>query len=105
MLGVLESIGFTRSQVGAAISCHAMAFALVALVIAVPLGVMIGRWGWRLIAESLGVADVSVVPPLTVAAVVLGAVVLGALVLANVAAAYPAWRAAHLRTAVALRSE
>ena len=100
VLGVLKSVGFTRRQVGATVACHAMAFALVALVVAVPLGIMVGRWGWRLIAEGLGVAAVSVVPPVAVSAVIVGA-----LVLANVAAAYPAWRAAHLRTAVALRSE
>ncbi|MET0902507.1 MAG: ABC transporter permease, partial [Acidimicrobiales bacterium] len=100
VLGVLKSMGFTRSQVGGTVACHAMAFALVALVVAVPLGIMVGRWGWRLIAEGLGVAAVPVVPPVAVSAVVLGA-----LVLANVAAAYPAWRAAHLHTAAALRSE
>lgn len=100
VLGVLKSMGFTRAQVAGTIACHAMAFALVALVVAVPLGIMVGRWGWRLIAEGLGVAAVSVVPPVAVSAVILGA-----LVLANVAAAYPAWRAAHLRTAAALRAE
>ena len=100
VLGVLKSVGFTRAQVGATVAWHAMAFAVVALVVAVPLGIMVGRWGWRLIAEGLGVAAVSVVPPVAVSAVIVGA-----LVLANVAAAYPAWRAAHLRTAVALRSE
>ncbi|MFL6206535.1 MAG: FtsX-like permease family protein, partial [Acidimicrobiales bacterium] len=100
VLGVLKSIGFTRRQVGGAVACHAMAFAVLALVVAVPLGIMVGRWGWRLVAEGLGVAAVPVIPPVAVLAVALGA-----LVLANVAAAYPAWRAAHLRTALALRSE
>ena len=44
-------------------------------------------------------------PSMRLQALAVSAVIVGALVLANVAAAYPAWRAAHLRTAVALRAE
>jgi hypothetical protein len=98
--GVLKAIGFTRSQVMGTVACQATGFALLALVTAVPLGVFVGRQGWRLVAEGLGVPAVPVVPVVPVVAVVAVA-----LVVANLAAAYPAWRAAHLRTAFALRSE
>jgi putative ABC transport system permease protein len=100
VLGVLKGLGFTRAQIGATVACHATAYALVAVVVAVPLGAAIGRWGWRLIAETLGVPPVPVVP--------LGVPALGAvafLVITNLAAAYPAWRAARLSTAAALRAE
>jgi putative ABC transport system permease protein len=99
-LGVLKSLGFTRRQVSGAVAWHATAYAVVAFVIAVPLGVIAGRWGWQLVAESLGVPVVVVVPlfvPLLV--------MVGLLALVNLAAAYPAWRAAHMPTAIALRSE
>jgi putative ABC transport system permease protein len=98
--GVLKAIGFTRSQVFGTVACQATAFALVAVVVAVPVGVFLGRQGWELVAEGLGVPVVPVVPVMPVVAVVVGA-----LVVANVIAVYPALRAAHLRTAAALRSE
>ncbi len=99
-LGVLKGIGFTRSQVGATIACHATALALVALVAAVPLGIVAGRWGWQLVADQIGVPAVAIVPVLPPVAIAIAA-----LVLANVVAAYPAWRAARLPTGAALRSE
>ena len=99
-LGVLKSLGFTRAQVGGTVACQANAFGLVALVTAVPLGVFLGRQVWALVAEQLGVPDVPQVPVASAAAVVL----VGLLVV-NLVASYPAWRAARLPTAVALRSE
>ena len=71
-----------------------------ATVVALPLGVIAGRWGWRMVAGSLGVPDVPVLPVLT-----LGMVVIVLVLLANLAAAYPGWRAARLSTAAALRAE
>ena len=99
-LGVLKGLGFTRRQVGGTVAVHATSFALVALVVALPLGVIVGRWGWRLVTRSLGVPDVAVVPLGAV-----GVMALTILVVTNLAAAYPAWRAARLSTAAALRSE
>jgi putative ABC transport system permease protein len=99
-LGVLKSLGFTRAQVGGTVACQANAFGLVALVTAVPLGVFLGRQVWGLVAEQLGVPDVPLVPVASVATVVL----VGLLVV-NLVASYPAWRAARLPTATALRSE
>jgi putative ABC transport system permease protein len=100
VLGLLKGLGFTRRQVGSTVAWHATSYAVVALVVALPLGVASGRWGWRLVAETLGVPPVSVVPFLAPA---LGAVAF--LALANLAAVYPAWRAARLSTAAALRTE
>jgi putative ABC transport system permease protein len=99
-LGVLKGIGFTRPQVRGAVAWQATAYATAALTVALPLGVVVGRWGWRVVAGSLGVPAVPVVP---VAPLVL--VVIALLALANLAAAYPAWRASRMATAAALRAE
>ena len=101
VLGVLKGLGFTRRQVGGTVAWHATSYAVVAMVVALPLGVIVGRWGWRLVAESLGVPDVPVLPVVVARRSWSSACV----VLANLAAAYPAWRAARLSTAAALRSE
>jgi ABC-type antimicrobial peptide transport system permease subunit len=99
-LGMLKGLGFTRRQVGYTVAWHASSYALVAIAVALPFGVIAGRWAWRLVAESLGVPAVPVVP-------VSGLVLIAAavVVLANLAAAYPAWRAARLSSAAALRAE
>ena len=88
-LGMLKGLGFVRREVAETVICHATVYAMGALVVAVPLGIIVGRWGWRTVAEQLGVPAVEVVPPLAVATVTIAA-----LLLAIVAAAYPAWRAA-----------
>jgi hypothetical protein len=100
MLGMLKGLGFTRRQIGATVAWHAMSYAAAALVVALPLGVLAGRWSWRAVADSLGVPAVPIVP-LGEIALVAGAL----LVVAAVIAAYPGWRAGRLSTAAALRAE
>jgi ABC-type lipoprotein release transport system permease subunit len=99
-LGALKVLGFTRRQVRNAVAWHATSYAAVALAIALPVGVIVGRWTWRVVAESLGVPAIPIVPLVQVA---LAAAVVVAL--ANVAAAYPAWRAARTSSAAALRAD
>jgi len=81
-------------------ACHATAIAIGAAVVGVLLGVILGRLGWQLIADQIGVASGPVTPFLGVALTVLGAVVV-----ANLIAIYPAWRAARAPTVQALRVE
>ena len=100
VLGVLKGLGFTKLQIGGAIAWHATSYAVAATVVALPLGVIVGRWGWRMVAGSLGVPDVPVFPVLT-----FGMVFVALVLLANLAAAYPGWRAARLSTAAALHAE
>ncbi|HEV8221671.1 MAG TPA: hypothetical protein VGQ05_15480 [Streptosporangiaceae bacterium] len=65
----------------------------------IPLGIAAGRWAWAAFAGSLGVAPVTVVPGLALAA---GA---GGLLLAgNLLAAIPAAVAARTRPAALLRA-
>jgi ABC-type lipoprotein release transport system permease subunit len=99
-LAVLKSIGFTRRQVSAAVACQATTLAGLALLVGIPLGILVARWGWRLVADQLGVAAGPVVPPLAVLGVAVAVVAF-----ANLASLWPGWRAAHMPAAAALRTE
>ncbi len=95
-----KSLGFTRRQVVVAVTSEATVLGIVALAIGIPLGVIVARWGWRIIAEGLGVAAEASIP----IGVVVWSIV-GVLVVANLAAAVPGWRAGRIPAAEALRSE
>jgi ABC-type lipoprotein release transport system permease subunit len=99
-LAILKTLGFVRGQVAGTVAWQATTVVLVSLVVAVPLGVALGRWTWTLLAEDLGVIARPQVPWLTLTAVV-GA----ALILANVIALGPGQIAARTRPATVLRSE
>ena len=99
-LALLKTLGFTRQQVLGVVAWEASAYAVVALLIGLPLGVLAGRWAWAYFAAAAGVpADATV--PLT--AVLLAIPV--TLALANLIAAWPGWTAARLRPAAVLRAE
>jgi hypothetical protein len=99
-LAVLKTIGFVRRQVSATVAWQATTFAVVALLLGLPLGVAAGRWAWVLVNQGLG----SPAGPVTPALAVLVAVPVTVLV-ANLVAALPARAAAATRPAVVLRSE
>jgi ABC-type lipoprotein release transport system permease subunit len=99
-LAVLKTLGFLRRQVSATVACQATAFAVVAVVVGVPIGIAVGRWSWRLVANSLGVVPEPLMPPSG-----LLAVAGGVLLAANLIAAGPGWVAGRLRPALVLRSE
>jgi len=99
-LAVLKTIGFTRRQITTAVAAQATTLVLVALVIAIPFGIVIGRVTWSSFADNLGVVAGVVIP----VAAVLGVAVI-ALLIGNAAAAFPARRAARTRAALVLRSE
>ena len=99
-LAMLKTLGFTRAQVLRVVAWQATAFAAVALLIGVPLGVVAGNWAWSAFASSVGVAARSTVP--------LWLILLAipvTLLLANVIAAFPGVAAARLRPAAALHTE
>ena len=99
-LALLKTLGFERSQVLGVVAWEASAFAVVALLIGLPLGILAGRWAWAYFANAAGApADATV--PLT--AVLLAIPV--TLALANLIAAWPGWTAARLRPALVLRTE
>jgi hypothetical protein len=99
-LAVLKTLGFVRRQVSATVAWQASTLAGIALLIGLPLGVAVGRWGWTLFANSIGVLPVPVVdlPPLLIAVPV-------TLLLANLIALIPGRLAAATRPAAVFRSE
>jgi ABC-type antimicrobial peptide transport system permease subunit len=99
-LALLKTLGFERSQVLGVVAWEATAFAVVALLLGLPLGVLAGRWAWAYFANAAG-APAGATIPLT--AVLLAIPV--TLALANLIAAWPGWTAARLRPAAVLRAE
>ena len=61
-LAVLKAIGFTRGQVARTVVWQATFLTVVGLAVAAPLGVVVGRQAWRLVADGLGVAGDARVP-------------------------------------------
>lgn len=84
----------------ATVAWQASTVAVVGLVIGIPLGLLVGTFVWRRVAEELGVSPDPAWPILGVALLIVGA-----LVAVNFIAAVPARRAARTRPAVVLRSE
>ena len=76
---VLEAMGLTSRQLFQTITCQAMTIAVIALLVGVPLGVALGRIGWRAFAQGLGVGPDAVVPagPLAIGAATSVAVAIG----------------------------
>jgi hypothetical protein len=97
---LLQSLGFTRSQVTRSVLWQATATIIACLLIGIPLGIGLGRVLWTAFAHQLDVvpnASVPIVPLIAVAAI--------GLVVANVAAAVPARIARRVRPAAVFRSE
>ena len=99
-LALLKTIGFGRRQVGATVVWQATTLAFVGLAVGIPIGLLLGRSVWQLVADSLGVETVSTIPTLG-----LIATVVGAFALVNLIAFFPGRSAARTCPAVALREE
>jgi ABC-type antimicrobial peptide transport system permease subunit len=82
------------------VAWQATTLAVAGLFVGVPLGIVVGRLAWSLVAGGLGVATDATVPALAVIALIPAA-----LIVANLVAAFPARSAARTRPAVVLRSE
>jgi hypothetical protein len=99
-LAVLKTLGFLRSQVSATVAWQASTLAVLATLLGVPLGVVIGRLAWRTLGEELGI-----VPDPATPALALALALPVTLVLANLMAVVPGLMAGRVQPAVALRSE
>jgi putative ABC transport system permease protein len=99
-LAVFKTLGFTRRQVSSSIAWQATTIGLAALLIGIPLGIVLGRVGWTLLAHELGAVAEPIWP--------VGAALLAVpitLVFVNLLAYFPGRLAARTRPAVVLRSE
>jgi hypothetical protein len=99
-IAMLKTIGVTSGQARVAVLVQATVLVGLTLIVALPLGVLAGRWLWIVTAHWLGIAADPALPSLA-----LTTVAVGALVTANLIAFGPAQVAGHIRPAVALRSE
>jgi hypothetical protein len=97
---LLKTLGFTRRQISSTVAWQATMVAVVALVVGIPIGIVLGRWGWTSLADNLGTVPDPIVP----AAVVAITVPL-VLVLVNLVALAPGRHASRLGAAAVLRSE
>ncbi len=89
-LAVLCTLGFTRGQVMRTVLWQATTVGIVALVIGIPVGVVVGRWTWTLLVDRLGTLPV---PLVSVASLVVVAVTV--LALAVLVGIVPGLRAAR----------
>jgi hypothetical protein len=99
-LALLRCVGFTGRQVLGVVLSQATAFALAALAVGVPLGIVGGSALWRAAADRIGTEASPVVP--------IGGIALAALALvaiANALALLPAIRARRAHPATVLRAD
>jgi len=99
-LAILKTLGFSRTQVTAAVLWQAATLTILALGVGVPLGVAVGRWLWVFFATQLGVVVEPRIPVVAVLLVLPAAIALAALV-----AAIPARVASLTKPALVLRTE
>jgi hypothetical protein len=99
-LAVLRALGLTRRQSRQVIITQASLLAVIGLAFGIPLGIALGRTLWHAAAN---ITPLAYNPPWALLALLL--IVPLALVAANILAAWPARRAARLRTAQILRTE
>lgn len=98
-LALLKTFGFGSRAVAGTVLCQSSVTALLALVVGLPVGVVVGRLSWTALAEALGVAPDPHVPA------VLVLVAIGTVLLANIVAMVPGVIAARTRAADLLRAE
>jgi ABC-type antimicrobial peptide transport system permease subunit len=61
-LAILQALGLTRRQLRSIIAWQTLTLLLVAVMVGLPLGIVVGRWTWSGFATSLGVVPVTALP-------------------------------------------
>jgi hypothetical protein len=80
-LAVLRALGFVRRQVWSLVGVQTAAYCFVGVVVGVPLGIIVGRWSWRVLARQLGAADDPLTPSSLLLIVPVTVVLIGVLAL------------------------
>ena len=99
-VAILKTIGFVRGQARRVVAWQATIMVIIAAAVGVPLGIVVGRSLWNVVANGIGV-----LPRPQFAHAVLYSIGPAVLVLANLIAAPPARSAARTQPALVLRSE
>jgi ABC-type lipoprotein release transport system permease subunit len=99
-LAVLRALGMTPRGTRAALAWQATTLAVIGVVVGVPLGLVIGRSSWQVVAE---LTPLVFTPPTAVVVLLLVAPL--TVLAANVLAWWPGRRAARIRPATLLRAE
>jgi putative ABC transport system permease protein len=98
--GILRALGLAAPQVRRSVRVQSCVTVLVALVLGMPVGIVVGRYAWRSFAAQLGV-----VPNPSVPLVALVATIVGALAAAVLVALVPGRLATRASLVDALRNE
>ena len=98
-LALLKTLGFTTRQLGVTIAWQASVIAVIAVIVGVPVGTVVGRQLWILFAHNINAVPKPTVPASLIV------VAAGALILANLVAAVPAYVAGRTPSALVLRAE
>ena len=99
-LATLRALGMTRGGARSILAMQGTAVALIGLTVGIPLGVAVGRNGWRLITSRV---PLSFVGPIALVSILV--LVPAALAIVNLLAVWPGHAAARLRPAEVLRAE
>jgi hypothetical protein len=99
-VAVLRTLGFLKRQVSAMVAWQATTFAVLAILVGLPIGAAVGRVAWTVVTNRLGLPADSVVPALQLALVALIA-----LALVNVIAVFPRVLATRRPPATVLHAE
>jgi ABC-type lipoprotein release transport system permease subunit len=99
-LSVLRALGMLRRQTFGVIAAMAVALAVLVVLLGGLVGLVIGGWGWQLLADSFGLAPAVSYPTRALVAAPLAAVLV-----AFLAATWPARRASSVRPGRVLRTD
>jgi len=69
-LGTVRALGFVAADVRRSVAAQSTTLVLLGLAVGLPVGLILGRTTWRLVAEGIGVSGAAAIPLLALAAVV-----------------------------------